>query len=419
MYFFSSNQNIKFSNGRELAQNDIEYTFSQFQDSSSPYSSTFKEVESISVDGTNASGFKVVVKLKKFKASFLSNDLPILKILPRKEIEELGGRYLERPMGSGPYSFEETSEQQLLLSRNSYFPDTHKHVEKIIFKIIKDDFTRYQKLKKGQLDIVQADIPSAKVAEFEKDSDQFVVHKYPGLSMTYLLINLKDPNLNHLGLRRSLAQAINRKEIIKYKLEGLAKEATSILTPNNPFHAAGLTNIPFDFHQAVENIENMGFKDLKLTLKTSNNHAAVENARVIVNQLNKSGLDVKLESYEWGTFYNDVKSANFQLATMRWVGVLDPDIYRLAFHSSETPPKGRNRGAYVNKKLDALLEEGLYIKDFEKRKGLYADVQRTVMKDLPIIPLWYDEQVAIVNKRVKNYVISQNGDFTPFLTVYK
>ena len=145
----------------------------------------------------------------------------------------------------------------------------------------------------------------------------------------------------------------------------------------------------------------------------------MENGKVIAQQLNKAGLKVKMESFEWGTFYSDVKNSNFQLATMRWVGVLDPDIYRLAFHSAETPPKGRNRGGYKNTELDTLLEEGLYVSDFNKRKGLYSKVQQTILKELPIIPLWYDEQVAVVHKRVKNYKVALNGDFTPLIGVYK
>ena len=418
-FSFQLSPNIKFSNGRELNKDDIKFSFAEYQKPDHPYASTFTDVKAIVVDGTNKQGFTVKVTLGRYKASFLSNDLPILKLLPKQEVETAGSEFSSHLIGTGPYAFNDISSQQIILSKNPHFNHQQKRMERIIFKIIKDDLTRYQKLKKGDLDVVQADIPTSKVQEFEKENETFIVHRYPGLSMTYLLVNLRDEDLKHLGLRRSIAQSINRKKIIKYKLEGLAKEATSILTPNNPFHAAGLSNIPFDFHKAAENIENMGFKNLSLTLKTSNNRAAIENGRVLVNQLNKAGLNVKMESYEWGTFYNDVKTGNFQLATMRWVGVLDPDIYRLAFHSDEAPPKGRNRGGYINKQLDRMLEEGLYIQDFKKRKGLYADIQKTVLKDLPIIPLWYDEQVAIVNKRVKNYKVAENGDFSPLLYVYK
>jgi peptide/nickel transport system substrate-binding protein len=125
-----------------------------------------------------------------------------------------------------------------------------------------------------------------------------------------------------------------------------------------------------------------------------------------------------LASFEWGTFYGDIQSGNFQLATMRWVGATDPDIYRVALHSREVPP-GRNRGYYENKNMDKLLDQGIKIDNSEKRIAHYRDVQKTVLSELPFIPLWYDTQVAIVHKRVADYTPPKNGDFTSFIHVHK
>jgi peptide/nickel transport system substrate-binding protein len=138
---------------------------------------------------------------------------------------------------------------------------------------------------------------------------------------------------------------------------------------------------------------------------------------VIANQLNRSGLNVQLQSYEWATFYDDVKKGNFQLATMKWVGTVDPDIYRMAFHSKEVPP-GRNRGSYQNPKLDKLMDEGTTA-GREKRKKIYDEVQKIVLEDLAIIPLWYDQQVAVASKSVAGYQPEPSSDFQPFLNVSK
>jgi peptide/nickel transport system substrate-binding protein len=42
---------------------------------------------------------------------------------------------------------------------------------------------------------------------------------------------------------------------------------------------------------------------------------------------------------------------------------------------------------------------------------IYDEVQKQVLKDLPFIPLWYDTEVAVVNKRIKNYVPPPDGSF--------
>jgi peptide/nickel transport system substrate-binding protein len=139
---------------------------------------------------------------------------------------------------------------------------------------------------------------------------------------------------------------------------------------------------------------------------------------VIANQLEKLGLKIKLQSFEWSTFYGDVKNGNFELAIMRWVGTTDPDIYRLAFHSDELPP-GRNRGSYVNKQLDKMLVEGPTIVDAIKRKEHYGKIQTLVLKDLAILPLWYDTQVAVIHSRVKDYDPPTNGDYSGLAKAWK
>jgi peptide/nickel transport system substrate-binding protein len=236
--------------------------------------------------------------------------------------------------------------------------------------------------------------------------------------MSYLLLNFKKPELANLKVRQALAQAIDRDEMIRYKLQGLAVPATSLMTPASPFYIKDLKNLSYDLEAARRSFQESGVKNLSLTLKTSNDQTAIENGKVIAHQLAKIGINVKLQSYEWGTFYSDVKKGNFELATMRWVGNFEPDLYRIAFHSREVPP-GRNRGSYINRSLDPLLDEGLRIANFQKRFEHYRKIQTIVLQDLPIIPLWYNTQVEVVHKRVKDYEPPTNGDFSGLIKAWK
>jgi len=137
----------------------------------------------------------------------------------------------------------------------------------------------------------------------------------------------------------------------------------------------------------------------------------VSYAKVIAEGFRKAGFQVGLKSYEWGTFYGDLKKGHFQLALLRWVGAFDPDIYRLAFHSLEVPPYGRNRGFYKNKKLDALVTAGRREFDVQERKKIYRQVQQIVSKDLPVIPLWHNQQIAVVKKDIEGYFLQANGSY--------
>lgn len=237
--------------------------------------------------------------------------------------------------------------------------------------------------------------------------------------MTYMLVNLKDTTFQKKEARQALSSALNREEIIRYKLEGLAQSATSILSPINPYHDVSLSRATFDLEKAKQLIEANGLKGREVVLKTSNSTQAVENGKVLANQLEAAGLVVKLQSFEWATFYKDMDQGNFQLATMKWVGTTDPDIYKTAFHSNEVPPKGRNRGSYSNPVVDKLVDAGRKIEDVRKRVDHYKKVQRIIYDDLPLVPLWYDFEVAVASPRVHGYVPSKNGDYTSLTKVEK
>ncbi len=422
VYSFQLRPGLTFANGRPLKKEDILFSFEQYRAPSSPFASSLEAIEKVRVDHLNSedpsSPLVVHIHLKEFSAKLLTADLPVVRLLPRAEILKEGSQFSRQLMGTGPFVLDRQSSNEIVLRSRQDHPYLNPSYERLVFKIIRDDFTRFQRTLKGEVDIAQAEIPLARVNDFVQRPERFEVHKYPGLSMSYILVNLRDPLLGKAEVRKAIAQALNRGEIIQYRLEGLASEATSLLTPGNPFFASELRNPPFNPSQAREAFERLGLQSHELTLKTSNNQAAVGNARVLAQQLTEAGLNLRLQSFEWGTFYGDVVKGQFQLALMRWVGVLDPDIYRLAFHSSERPP-GRNRGSYENPNLDQLLEKGLSIEDLEQRISHYYKVQRIVHEDLAIIPLWYDQQVAVVNRRVQNFKPAQTGDYFPFVFVSK
>jgi peptide/nickel transport system substrate-binding protein len=127
-------------------------------------------------------------------------------------------------------------------------------------------------------------------------------------------------------------------------------------------------------------------------------------------------VPVQVQSFEWGTFYRDIKSGNYDLALMKWVGVIDPDQYNIAFHSNEFPP-GRNRGYYSNTKVDSLLDEARSIVDTEKRLDYYKKIQTLIYKELAILPLWHENQIHIVHPRIENYKVNAMGDFMPLVDI--
>ena len=272
-----------------------------------------------------------------------------------------------------------------------------------------------------EIDIAQSEISFHKISRFLDKKDHFTVFRRPGLSMTYLLINFKDECLKQKNMRQVVALSIDRSKIIHHKLNSFAREATTILSPNNFFFNINIRNPLYAPKRArdIFNQLDIPCRQKTFSIKTSNARSAVDHGKVLVMQLRKTGLKVRMESFEWGTFYGDLNAGRFQMALLKWVGVMDPDIYRLAFHSKEHPKNGRNRGFYENKHLDQLLDQGVTTMDKEKRRTIYNQVQKIVQDDLVFIPLWHEEQIAVVRKNILHYDLSDVGSFYYLMRITK
>lgn len=417
-YIFHLKPDLTFSNGAPVTCEDIQFSFQEFQKDTSPFKSSFSVVDK--VDCQKVEKFTVQLSMKDFSAVFLT-DLTLLKIMPKSVVEKLGDSFGEHVVGSGPYEVTKFEFNEITLSRRKEFtnlPENPYAITHFVFKIIQDDGTRFLNAYKGAIDIIPMGIPLNKIS-YLKEKNLYDVITYPASSMNYLVLNFKNKELAKKEYRQAIAHSIDVNEIIKYKLEGFGEPATSILPPSNYFSNKKLKPIAYNPSEAKKFWKSLEKKNnIKpvLQLKTSNNPEAIEISKVLAEQFRKVGVDLQIQSYEWGTFYGDIKKGFFEIAMMRWVGIVDPDIYRLSFHSTEFPP-GRNRGFYKNNELEADLLSGTAIENMEARKKHYDRIQEKILDDLAIIPLWYNVQVDLVKHRIQNYIPAQNGDFTPFLDI--
>jgi peptide/nickel transport system substrate-binding protein len=66
--------------------------------------------------------------------------------------------------------------------------------------------------------------------------------------------------------------------------------------------------------------------------------------------------------------------------------------------------------------MDQLIDEGRRELDQNKRRQIYAGVQRIVQQDLPYINLWYFDNVLVTSDRVRNVQLSSSGNYDFLIT---
>jgi peptide/nickel transport system substrate-binding protein len=133
-------------------------------------------------------------------------------------------------------------------------------------------------------------------------------------------------------------------------------------------------------------------------------------AEALKEQLHHVGIELEVRTYEWATFFSDVKKGNFHLYSLAWVGVMDPDILYQIFHSLSVPPRGDNRGRYMNREIDRLLDQGRKTTDRAKRKLVYAQAQQILAEDLPYVPLWWWKNVIVKRPSIEGFVPYPDGE---------
>ena len=161
-----------------------------------------------------------------------------------------------------------------------------------------------------------------------------------------------------------------------------------------------------------------GGKTLHLSYKTSKDPFRVRLATIIQAQLQNVGIELKIESHDWGTFFADIKAGKFQLYSLSWVGIRTPDIYNHVFHSQSLPPKGANRGRFNDATIDQLLDSALQSQTIEEKRNYYSEVQQRVIEQLPYIPLWYEDHIAIINNKLDGYQLNRSGDYDSLAQVH-
>jgi peptide/nickel transport system substrate-binding protein len=416
-YALALEPGVVFHDGAPLDAEDAAWTLDTLMAprTGSPYGSVLRDkVAAVRVTGP----LTLEIDLKGPYASFLS-DL----IVPVRSRRAGSARPL---VGSGPFRFGSSAVGEIVLDRNARYHGEHAGVARIVFKVVHDESTRLLKLRKGEIDLALNVVPLEKVEGFLRQplSTRYRVEEAPGLTYQYLGFNLADPILGNVKVRRALAQAIDVEALIRHRQHGHSTRATGLMPPGSPFHAAELKPPAYDPAQAGRALDEAGYplaagRRFELTYKTSTDRSAIFQARVIQHDLAKVGVSVDVRSYEWATFYDDIQKGNFQLFSLRWIGVSDPDFYYELFHSSRLPPAGRNRVRYGNPAMDRLLEAGRAEGDPAKRRELYRRVERLLAEELPYLSLWHTNNIAIVSRALVGFRLHPAGDFQALARVRK
>lgn len=419
-YDITLKPNLTFHDGKPLTSADVEYTFMELGSElvRSPLAGLSRRIKRFTIHSKTA----FTIELHKPHAPFML-DMG-MGIVPK----HICGGLKQCPspfIGAGPFAFvKQDGNHTFVYKRFDDYVGGAPKINHLVFRVVKDDNARLLALLGNAASLVQNAV-SPLMLPVVQDKPRLQVQRSDSFKYTYLAFNLRDKRLADIRVRKAIAHGLDRKAIIHHKYRGLAKLSSGLLSPAHWAYEPNVQRYAYDPKLAMKLLDEAGLTDpdgdgpkprLELELKVSSNKFRRALARLMAHQLARIGIKIRVRAYEWGTYFADIKSGNFQLTTLQWPSILEPGIYRWIFHSSNIPSPerrsaGANRGAYINKEIDQLLDAGMIETDQAKRKAIYSRVQVILARELPYVSLWHEDNIAIMKRGTKDYYATPNARF--------
>ncbi len=419
----------RFSDGKPVTTADVAWTLAQLRDpktggAAARIRSGFVEAGLTAVEVQSPT--RIVLRLSHPHATLITDlDFGILQ----KPLSVAAGEGYTLPLGAGPFVLDRREGESWHLTANQFFYGGAPRVRRLTFKLIRDDNSRLLALVGGSGDLTENTIPPLLV-DAVAAQPRIALQTGRSSVYSYLGLNCEDPILKDVRVRRAIAYAIDRERIVHTKLRDRAVLATGMLPTFHWAYEKDVESYHYDPARARQLLDEAGYPSVggrprfHLIYKTSSNRFRVALASVIVSMLAEVGIEVELRPYEWATFFADIKKGNFQMFSMQIPEISEPDLYTTFFASKRIPTRdnldaGNNRTRYRSPELDKLLDAGRLELDRGRRTTIYSAVQKILARDLPVISLWHEDNVAALRRVVHGFEILPTAELPSLARTYK
>jgi peptide/nickel transport system substrate-binding protein len=387
----------RFHSGAPLTSEDVCETLRALRDPA--LMSPHRQIVEAFATCRPTSPLSLTLELSAPRATWMTDlEVPILRadqaFVPREAAFDLDGL--------GPFRAEvkNTGLVRLLPANNGVLPEPKMAVS---VRTIADETARTMSLLSGRTEIL--DTPgSLSLLESTLDHGPIVASARPGANVTYLLVHNERPEFTTPEVRRALSEAIDRRLITEHVYSNHAQPARFLLPPHHWAAPPSLPELAYEPERARAILSGRG----PVTLLSSTDRSRVLVARSIAQMLEDAGLAVRATPLDLGLLLERLESGNYDLAILQIPELTEPNILGWFFHPRNVPePLGRhpggNRARYRSQEAGRLLDLASQQLDRASRKQTYADLATVMLADMPVIPLWHEDQIALVRGRGRGF----------------
>lgn len=426
--YFQDNEIFKNSKGRKLVAEDVVYSLERIINKATASSGAWifnNRVDSLHpFTAINDTTFQLKL-VRPFHPVIGILTMPYCSIIAKEVVEKYGKDFRSHPCGTGPFQLKFWEEgQALVLHKNPHYFEKDKqgqslpYLDAVKISFLDSKATEFLAFQQGQLNFISDIDPSFKDEVLTKKGDlkrewqqKIILNKHPYLNTEYLGILVDEKNavvqsspLQLKAVRQAINHSINRSLLMMYMRNSIGLPAESGFVPaglpsRNVEMVKGYTYNP---KRARSLLKEAGFENGKnlpsITLLTIPNYADI--GSFVAKQLEQSGIKVQVEVVQKSLLLEQTAKSKALFFRGSWIADYpDAENYMAMFYSKNPAPPNYTR--YKNASFDVLYERSLQEVDDSLRYQLYRQMDQLVIDDAPVVPLFYDMAIHLVNKNVR------------------
>ena len=421
VYTLRLRHDVKWHDGQPFTARDVIATFDKIQDPTTKaahlrsYTEELQSHEAVD-DYTVRLTWKRPYFLTLDALSFISiQPAHIIGKMSGKEYNEAATNPLNRaPMGTGPFRFEAwESNQKIVLARNDAYWGKKAHLQRVVFRIVKDPTVALQLAEREELDTVDSVLPDQWVGmDSAKLRAAYHRSKFYDASYTWIGWNEERPFFKDKRVRRALTMLTDRPGVAEKIMFGLPKPTTCHFYWQSRECDPALTPLPFDPPAAVKLLEEAGWVDRDgdgvrekdgrpfrfFFMLPAQSVTGERIATKMKEDFEHAGIDLAIQKVEWSSFTKRLRTHEFDACTLSWVGDARGDPTQI-WHSNSIAG-GSNYVGFRSAEADRIMEDARVEFDEEKRNAMYRRFGAILHQEQPYTFLFVPAKLSLVHRKL-------------------
>ncbi|WP_343748256.1 peptide ABC transporter substrate-binding protein [Fluviicola sp.] len=337
-------------------------------------------------------------------------------------------------VGTGPFCFTKPTDESsfILLKNPDYYMVDNKgnalpYLDSVVFYVQSRKLEQLELFEKGKISMING-LPTSRITEmlegrisdFNAQPPLMVLYNNPLLTTQYYFFNMNEPRFQDVRVRQAFNYAIDRKRLAdnvlrnqyyEYGIYGITPPISSVFKGYDFF---GIKKYGYDYNPELAKQllaeagypdgKSFGSVDLRIDISDLNTAVAEEISDQIYQTL---GINVNIDGSNFEQRNEDGNMARGDIFRTAWIAdYSSPETFLMNFYGKLVPkdhkmPSAGNQSRYMNPLFDSYFEQARAAGQ-KRRLELFSKAEVELLKNPPMIPLWYANDFTLSYSRVRN-----------------